>query len=1108
MPSTFLRTYLSELAQIRSQGVAETSFYPPLDKLLNAVGQTLPTPVIHITHPKAKGAGLPDGGFFTPEQLKGEPNTQALTPSRGVCEVKGTGANLATLLKSAQVRKYLERYGQVLATNLYSFAVVELAQEGGKQVVRLIEQYDLADSEEAFWQQAANPQAVSDLQAERFIEFLRRALMRRASLSRPVDLALFLASYAKEARLRLEVSGTAELSGLRNALEELLGVSFRTDQGEHFFRATLVQTLFYGLFSAWVIHHEAGNTAPFNWRGAAFDLHLRVLQRLFSEVAKPAAMRSMNLVGVMDQAQEVLDRVNREAFFARFSGAHAVQYFYEPFLAAYDPELREQFGVWYTPDEVVTYMVEQVDRALRDDLGLPLGLASEEVVILDPCTGTGTYILKVLERIQRTLEEEGQLDAFSGQDLKNIALKRIFGFELMPAPFVVAHMRLNMQLKKFGFELSEDERLGVYLTNALTGYEDKGSPDLAHFGEFLSEWQESSHVKQKEPVLVVIGNPPYSSYAGIGVKEERELGDAYRDVANVPKPVGHGLNDLYVRFFRMAERQITHPRDGKERQGVVCYISNYSWLDGLSHTGMRERYLNAFDKIRVDNLNGDRFRTGKVTPEGKPDPSIFSTPFNREGIQVGTAIALMVRKEGHKPAEAVQYRELWGAGKLEQLAQEAMQGAQPEYTEVKPELRLGAPFRPTEVSTAYLQWPKIEELFPVSFSGVTTSRDAALVDIDEDRLRRRMSLYFDKEVSDGDVKAEIPVLLEPTRRFQAERIRTYLKERGLRNDLFVPYAYRPFDVRWLYWEPETKLLDEKRENLFDSVAPENLFIVTQQKPRRDWSPPQVVRPLGSYDLMDRGASLFPLYIKHVVAVTPDGPQTELRPNLSALAYAYLQDHSTVTHLSCHALAVMHSLAYRTENDGALRQDWPRIPLPPVLEHLQASAELGKQVAALLDQTATFKASTEVKAIGEFRTVDGKTPTAEDLKVSMRWGYLANGAVMPGRGRTEPVEAAFDSRLGTDALRVYLSPNLYLDNVPLSVWEYKLGGYQVVKKWLSYREVDVLGRALEVTEIRELRATLQRIASLLLLSDELDANYRRVSAPAVAQEAAPNATAEA
>lgn len=152
------------------------------------------------------------------------------------------------------------------------------------------------------------------------------------------------------------------------------------------------------------------------------------------------------------------------------------------------------------------------------------------------------------------------------------------------------------------------------------------------------------------------------------------------------------------------------------------------------------------------------------------------------------------------------------------------------------------------------------------------------------------------------------------------------------------------------------------------------------------------------------------------------------------------------------------------------------------------------MAAFLDQTAVFKPTLEVRSIGEAKTVDGRKPTPKDQEVSVRWGNLVNGAVMPGRGKTEAIEGAFDMRLGKEGLKVYLSPNLYLDNVPLSVWEYQLGGYQVLKKWLSYREFSVLGRALEVAEIREFRATMQRIASLLLLADELDASYRSVSAP--------------
>lgn len=891
-------------------------------------------------------------------------------------------------------------------------------------------------------------------------------------------------------------------------------MSFRTEQGNEFFRATLVQTLFYGLFSAWVIHHETQVRDNFNWRGAAHQLNLQVLQRLFSEITRPAAMKSLNLAEVMDNAQEVLQRVNRKAFFKNFSEQHAVQYFYEPFLQAYDPELRRQFGVWYTPDEVVTYMVEQVDRALRDDLNLPLGLASPEVVILDPCTGTGTYILKVLERIHRTLQETGQADAFSGHDLKEIALKRVFGFELMPAPFVVAHMRLNMQLKQFGIELGEDERMGVYLTNALTGYVDKGGPDLSNFGEFLSEWQVSSSVKQREPVLVVLGNPPYSSFAGIGMSEEQELGNAYREVQNVPKPVGQGLNDLYVRFFRMAERHITHPKEGKQAQGVVAFISNYSWLDGLSHTGMREHYLQAFDRITVDNLNGDRFRTGKLTPEGKPDPSIFSTQFNREGIQVGTAIATMVRKvrePNHDQAASVQYRELWGAGKLQQLLLESTDPSTATYQGISPDLRLGAPFRPVDMSGSYMDWPPLPALFPASFPGVKTSRDRALVSIDKEPLQRRVADYLDPKKDNEEILNLSPDLMTSTARFNAASVRATLVRAAESAAIgeVIQYAYRPFDIRWLYWVGETKLLDEKRAEYVPHLHPKNQWLVSQQKPRGERDLPQVVRPLGCLDLMDRGANFIPLYIDDGLARIGAIGEQHQTPNLSPQALSYVQELGGEPEMVFfHAVAIMHSNLYNIENQGALRQDWPRIPLPLQLTQLAESAALGRQVADLMDQTTVFSPSADVKSLGSIQTVNGQKGTDQDLQVSMRWGNLVNGAVMPGRGRTESTPPAFDRRLGTEALRVYLSPNLYLDNVPVSVWEYKLGGYQVLKKWLSYREFSVLGRALELREIREFGATIQRIASLLLLSDELDANYRRISVPATAQAVPAGAAAEA
>ena len=283
--------------------------------------------------------------------------------------------------------------------------------------------------------------------------------------------------------------------------------------------------------------------------------------------------------------------MEREAFFARFNEGQAVTYFYEPFLQAFDPALRKQLGVWYTPPEVVRYMVARVDKALKDDLGIADGLAAENVYVLDPCCGTGAYLAETLRRIADNLQGQG-LGALTGARVKQAATARVFGFEIMPAPFVVAHLQVGLTMQDLDAPLADDgtERAGVFLTNALTGWEPQKQKLLA-IPELAEERDRAEEVKQKKPILVILGNPPYNGFAGMAVDEERDLSDAYRTTRRVRRPEGQGLNDLYVRFFRMAERRIAE----KTGQGVVCFISNYSWLDSLSCPGMRERYLEAFD---------------------------------------------------------------------------------------------------------------------------------------------------------------------------------------------------------------------------------------------------------------------------------------------------------------------------------------------------------------------------------------------------------------------------------------------------------------------------------------------------------------------------------
>ena len=614
--ATAVEDYFADLRRIRASGGAtdELSYYPPLTNLLNAVGGTLKPKVFCISQLAQQGAGHPDFGLYAARQIQKGKHNQGQIPECGVLEVKPVGDDAWLTAEGDQVSKYWNKYRLVLVTNTRDFVLLG-EDEAGRPAK--LETFRLAQSAEEFESSLEKPRAFANKVGAGLGEYLSRALSHRATLVEPKDLAWLLASYARDGLARVEAAGDApSLAAVRSALEEALGVRFEGDKGVAFFRSTLVQTLFYGVFSAWVLW--AKQTPPpigsFNWHDSVWHLRAPVLRALFQQLSDPGRLQPLGLVEVLDWTAAALDRVDRSAFFDRFNEGEAVPYFYEPFLQAFDPALRKQLGVWYTPIEVVRYMVARVDRALKDDLGIADGLAAENVYVLDPCCGTGAYLAEVLRRIADNLKERG-FGALTGARVKQAATERVFGFEIMPAPFVVSHLQVGLTMQALDAPLSEDgtERAGVFLTNALTGWEPRVQKPLP-FPELEEERERADKVKQDTPILVILGNPPYNGFAEMAVEEERDLSTAYRATKHVRPPEGQGLNDLYVRFFRMAERRIAE----KTGKGVICFISNYSWLDGLSFTGMRERYLESFDKIRIDNLQRrpHNYKTGKTTPDG------------------------------------------------------------------------------------------------------------------------------------------------------------------------------------------------------------------------------------------------------------------------------------------------------------------------------------------------------------------------------------------------------------------------------------------------------------------------------------------------------------
>ena len=1099
--SAAVEAYFTDLGRVRASGGAtgERSSYGPLANLLNAVGAALRPKVFCVGELADQGAGHPDFGLFAAKQVQRGRPRQGQIPERGVVEVKAADDDAWLTAEGDQVSRYWGRYRLVLVTNTRDFVLVG---EDAAGLPAKLEAFRLADSAGDFRRKLEMPRAFARVAGAGLGEYLARALSHRAALAEPKDLAWLLASYARDGLARVEAAGDAPaLATVRTALEDALGVRFEGERGARFFHSTLVQTLFYGVFSAWVLwaRQSPPPVGRFDWRTAVWHLRAPVLAALFQQLSQPGRLQPLGLVEVLDWTAAALDRVDRTTFFSRFNEGEAVPYFYEPFLEAFDPQLRKQLGVWYTPTEVVGYMVARVDKALRDDLGVPEGLAADNVYVLDPCCGTGAYLAEVLRRIAANLEGQG-LGALVGARVKQAATERVFGFEIMPAPFVIAHLQVGLTMQGLDATLAEDgtERAGVFLTNALTGWEPRTTKPLP-FPELEDERDRAERVKQETPILVILGNPPYNGFAGMAVDEERELSQAYRSTKRVRRPEGQGLNDLYVRFFRMAERRIAE----KTGRGVVCFISNYSWLDGLSFTGMRERYLEAFDAIRIDCLNGDKYKTGKVASDGTPDPSIFSTVGDPVGIQVGTAITTLVRKAEHTRVDGVEIRHLWGQAKPAELTETAEAEPNALYEAVEPILPLGLPFVRTTVSADWLNWPSLPNLLPASFPGVQTGRDTFVVDVDLDRLKKRVGDYFDAALSHEEIARRYPRVMTNTARFNAIHVRETLLARGGPDDSgFVPYTYRPFDNRWLYWEAETKLLREKSPRYPAQVFAGNKWIEARERETKEaFSRGTFVRQLS--DNFGNGfSSYFPAWLRHDGIGNDDNG--ECHPNLSAAAQRYLDRLGLdVEELFHHVLATLHDPGYREANAGALRMEWPRIPLPGwpdgrangAAEKILISAARGRELAALLDTDTPVLGVTKaplwpaIAAIAVPATTAGRHMAGEDFAVTSGWGHLGQAdAVMPGHGRAVERPYTADERaamgdalpaLGNRTFDVCLNAEAFWRNVPAAVWTYRLGGYQVLKKWLSYRERAILGRPLKLEEVQHFTDMARRIQRIIL-----------------------------
>lgn len=600
------------------------------------------------------------------------------------------------------------------------------------------------------------------------------------------------------------------------------------------------------------------------------------LRDLFYHISGPQMPEE--IAWAVDQIVALLNAANLSEIakdFAHQPGRQdPVVHFYETFLRAYDPKERQIRGVYYTPEPVVAYIVRSLDWLLREKFDKELGLADPNVYILDPACGTGTFLYFVIQQIHQNVVGHSGPGAWPAYARENL-LGRIFGFELLMAPYTIAHMKLAILLRDLGYEFAGDERLGIYLTNSLE--EAVKVSERLPFGQFIAEEANAAaDIKREKPIMVVLGNPPYSvSSANQGTHIE-ELMDRYKEAVRSERNI-QPLSDDYIKFLRFA-----HDRIERTGYGVVGMITNHSWLSGLIHRGMREELMKTFPEIYVLDLHGNA-RIGETTPEGGKDENVFD-------IQQGVAISLMVRpgrtgvppveggevgstgfqpvEEGQGPSgwkpelpkeeDKVRHADLWGLreGKYDRLRETEI--SRTSWEELSPT----APnhfFIPRDLTreSEYHQGWSLSEVFPVNSTGLETGKDEFFIDFEEAKLLGRAQAIED--ASTGNHILEEKYGLRDTSGWKFTTKRQKALAQKTHGDI-TRLSYRPFDNRVVYFSP---ILRRQHFQVMHHMLYDNLGLVApRQVTRLPYDSCLAVSTVSEYKLgsHDRNSNLFPLYV--------------------------------------------------------------------------------------------------------------------------------------------------------------------------------------------------------------------------------------------------------
>ncbi|MCX6566907.1 MAG: N-6 DNA methylase [Candidatus Aminicenantes bacterium] len=822
------------------------------------------------------------------------------------------------------------------------------------------------------------------------------------------------------------------------------------DLNEHQFADMFAQTLAYGLFAA---RAHAPNK-PFSRESAAVNLPRTnpFLRELFEQIA--GVRMPDTIAWAVDDMVELLKHADMAEILRDFGKCKGredpVVHFYETFLAAYDPAMREVRGVFYTPEPVVSYIVNSLDWLLKTRLGRPKGLADENTLILDPATGTATFLYFVIEHIHRGFRK--QLGAWDGYVSRHL-LPRIFGFELLMAPYAVAHLKISMLLEQSGYTFASDQRLGIYLTNTL---EEAAKKSEMLLGQFVSrEANAAAEIKRDRPIMVVLGNPPYANFGRMNRGEWilNLLKDYKRDL-NEKKL---NLDDDYIKFIRFAQWRIE-----QTGYGILGYITNNSYLDGITHRRMRQALMQTFDEIFVLNLHGSLLKNGK-TRESDKDENVFD-------ITVGVSILLAVKAKQAmrkiKVPARVFHAELWGQREIykrDQLASGKynwLRGNDAQTTAWQ-ELMPTEPYfffvpKNFDVAVEYEGGWKLGDIFSVFQNGVKTDRDNLFVGFDRIKLTERIRRFYSEDGLSEEFRATYRVEDSSSYNLLSRRQQTSFDYACIQ-----PFFYRPFDIRWLYYSPgltSRPAFDVMRHML----AGPNIAMMVSRQASRGYRHAFVSTALANVNAIDTAGMFgsgpfFPLFLYPA----PDELDASAgrRPNINLAFLKALAEKLKAPQHGPHGLprgvipedifhyayAVFHSPSYRLRYAEFLKIDFPRLPLTSNRSLFFGLASLGGELVSL--------------------------HTMESPKLNA----LVTEFSQKGTNTVEKVYYTAKDK------RVWINSTQHFGGIPSAAWNFHVGGYQVCDRWLKDRK----GRILAYEDIQRYQKIVVALNETIRLMAKID-----------------------